>query len=44
MHGLPMGFNNMFANGQSETGSTHITAAAAVGAVKAFKNTGQVFF
>jgi hypothetical protein len=44
MHGLAMGLDNMFADGQSEPGSANIAAAAAVGAVKTFKYAGEVFF
>ena len=44
MNALSMCFNNVFANGETQTGAAFIAAAGSIGAVKAFKNAGQVFF
>ena len=44
MHGLPMSLNNVFTDGQAETGTTNITASAPVGAVEPFENAREMFF
>ncbi len=44
MNCLSVGFNDMFTDGESETGAALVAAAGCVGAIKSFKNPVQVFF
>src|SRR5689334_9215877 len=44
MNALAVRFNNVFANGKAQAGSSLIAAAGGIGAVKALKDAGQVFF
>ncbi len=44
MDTLAMRFNNVFADGQSESCTAFITAAGCIGTVKAFKDAVQVLF
>src|SRR5687768_14197761 len=44
MDALPVCFNDMFADGQSQAGTASVAAAGGIGTVKAFENTYQMFF
>ncbi len=39
-----MGFNDVFADGQSKPGAASIATAATIGSVKTLKNAGKMFF
>ncbi len=41
---VPVGFDDVFADGEAQTGAAFIPAAGGIGAVKALKDAVQVFF